>query len=1034
MANVITGTSLNDSLTGSYENDTITGLEGNDSLDGQAGSDWIDGGAGDDNLVGNFGNDTLYGGEGNDWLNDDQGSNWLEGGAGSDSLNSRSLTGQHTLVGGAGDDSLNATGAVLNLDGGDDNDYLNVTGQLYQGGSTSYVQDGQATLVGGQGNDNLYSSFYTASSLEGGEGNDSLNAQGGYWSNYSSYGTRPMTSTLTGGAGDDGLYAQLLSSATLEGGDGVDSLSTSSVRNASLAGGAGTDSLSVSYDGYSSSYTDGDYRADESYVLDGGEGDDTLSVSGSSVLANYGQTTATLLGGLGNDSLAAYDNNAGQGSGNGRSYGMLSASLVGGEGSDTLTVGGVLQATLTGGADADKFVLTAQQYRTQLEGARTFWDGEYITHQDEWGNSWQEQVYQTVEAGPVVITDFAAGVGGDVLDYADLLKNATLTYDGSNPFGSGYLVLEQEGADTVLKFDADGSAGEGQAVTVARLQNVVVADLRTDNFNPNFELPQLFGFSSLNDTGASATDHITRDNSFELTARTPSADHGLVFEKSTDGTNWSVTDAQQTGLADGHYEYRARMGGLKVEQQGAIRVEQTQDANGELTLRFFADGSLGNIHSLDFTVSYDAARATLVSATPGAGFDLGDANESAPGQVMVALASDAGYATGGATPLAELHLQLGAGVGTLSLGVGSVVVDEVARDGSQLLLVPELVTAPIEVTVDTGAPVISSAAEVAVQEGQNQLYDANTGDANVTWGLSGADAQLLQIDANGVVTLREGVLDTDGANAKASYKFNVEATDLAGNTGVQGVSVGVENIADTLQGMVYHWKTHALVSDVSLAVSAAQPVEGAGYALHPLADARTAGNGQYGMITGLPGGLLAVEASKSLGEGETGGVVNAADALAALKLSVGKNLYADPDGGGPLQAQTASPYQYIAADVNDDGQVTAADALAILKMAVKRGDAVPREWLFVSEQTDFWSESANGGAGAYATNAGQVQWDRDAALVSGQETLNLVAVLKGDVNGSWAAPVASAVVADSHFEQLVLNGVGPMEQWGLLTV
>ena len=38
---------------------------------------------------------------------------------------------------------------------------------------------------------------------------------------------------------------------------------------------------------------------------------------------------------------------------------------------------------------------------------------------------------------PFVITDFTTGSGGDVIDYGDLLRNASTTYDGSNPFSKG---------------------------------------------------------------------------------------------------------------------------------------------------------------------------------------------------------------------------------------------------------------------------------------------------------------------------------------------------------------------------------------------------------------------------------------------------------------------------------------------------------------------------------------------------------------------------------------------------------------------
>ena len=50
-------------------------------------------------------------------------------------------------------------------------------------------------------------------------------------------------------------------------------------------------------------------------------------------------------------------------------------------------------------------------------------------------------------------------------------------------------------------------------------------------------------------------------------------------------------------------------------------------------------------------------------------------------------------------------------------------------------------------------------------------------------------------------------------------------------------------------------------------------------------------------------------------------------------------LYAD--GTDPNQALKVSPYQVIAADVNQDGKVSSIDAFTILKMAVGRTDAPP---------------------------------------------------------------------------------------------
>jgi len=88
----------------------------------------------------------------------------------------------------------------------------------------------------------------------------------------------------------------------------------------------------------------------------------------------------------------------------------------------------------------------------------------------------------------------------------------------------------------------------------------------------------------------------------------------------------------------------------------------------------------------------------------------------------------------------------------------------------------------------------------------------------------------------------------------------------------------------------------------------------------------TGADGKY-TINSLDAGTYSLDASKSLTALETGSAISSADALAALKIAVGRN----PN----LDGAAISPYQLIAADVNQDGKVTSADALAILKMAVK---------------------------------------------------------------------------------------------------
>ena len=192
----------------------------------------------------------------------------------------------------------------------------------------------------------------------------------------------------------------------------------------------------------------------------------------------------------------------------------------------------------------------------------------------------------------------------------------------------------------------------------------------------------------------------------------------------------------------------------------------------------------------------------------------------------------------------------------------------------------------------------------------------------------------------------------------------------------------------------------------------------------------TVADGAY-VFDGISLAQYGLRASKAVTNAER--AITSIDALAALKIAVGRNPNADPDGLGPQQASVVSPYQFIAADVNKDGSVSSVDALAILKMAVNRPDALADEWLFVSESEDFWDETANNGQGAFTTTRSSVKWDsgeQQIDLLHASE-VNLVAVLKGDVNGDWAAPADSQYMTDAYFGQLEVIGVGPVTQWGL---
>lgn len=108
--------------------------------------------------------------------------------------------------------------------------------------------------------------------------------------------------------------------------------------------------------------------------------------------------------------------------------------------------------------------------------------------------------------------------------------------------------------------------------------------------------------------------------------------------------------------------------------------------------------------------------------------------------------------------------------------------------------------------------------------------------------------------------------------------------------------------------------------------------------------------------------------------------VTSADALAALKISVGLN----PNSDGDL-----TPYQLIAADINGDGRVTSADALQILKVSVGL-DRDSATWVFANDDMEM--------SDVDRTNVPQLSEDvtLDVSTANGK---GFVGILKGNVNG-----------------------------------
>jgi hypothetical protein len=185
------------------------------------------------------------------------------------------------------------------------------------------------------------------------------------------------------------------------------------------------------------------------------------------------------------------------------------------------------------------------------------------------------------------------------------------------------------------------------------------------------------------------------------------------------------------------------------------------------------------------------------------------------------------------------------------------------------------------------------------------------------------------------------------------------------------------------------------------------------------------------LVGGATSGSAVLHASRLADDGTPRSGINVLDAYAALKMAFGINPNADPDGNGPALPLQASPYQFMAADVNGSGTVTLSDALAILRMAVGAPNAISPEWMFVEEHRDFWDEAA----GQFTLDKDNAAWDRAVQIqLPDQSQTNLVGVLKGDVNGSWQPSGSILKVTDfqpDHFISLSQESGAPLDQWGV---
>ena len=1069
----IEGSGFDDTLVGDAGNNVIDGRGGNDSLDGGLGIDTVefnqamvgvrvdlaagrvyddgqgigdavqsaavevDSIAGFENVIGGYGHDSIVG---------DAAANWLRGEAGSD-----------TLIGGAGNDTLDG-GTPIDLTSYTDGNvvsYATSTSAVNVNLQTAVATDGFGgtdtlsnffRVWGSAHNDVLTGSNATTFEMfRGGAGNDTIDG-GARTAN-------PLDDIKITGSADGAIVLNRSAGSGTNRVEYTDATAAVVVdlQAGTASGGAGNDTLININQARGSNYNDlllGSDRTDFAEEFEGWSGNDTIDGRGGfdRVQFRWGTTgaivdlaaarawndgfngTDTLIGIEGLVGSAFDDQLLGDDQDNSLSGLDGDDLLLGGDGTDTLT-GGAGNDTLNGGT---------QRLTSNADFSAGF---DLVSYADATGG-------MTIRLGATGFNGTATGgdQGTDVLIDFEFLVGSTYndsisgtnralseifrggdgddTLIGGDPSGTdlGFNLVDYRRASGAVQVNlvagtASGADGNDSLIGMQGILGSLHDDLLVGDASDNF-----FTGRAGNDTidGNGGNDRVGYNLAssgvvVNLAAGTATGGEGTDTLISIEHARGSEFDDTLIGSSIAN-SIEARAGNDSVS--GGAGNDSIHGGFGNDTLRgeagndtldggdgtdvagFTGNRSLYTITTnVDGSISVADTRNSTVNGFDGTDtlFNV-EALRFADGDVSLPIGS-AGSALSGTAYHWKSHMLLS--------NTDVSVRSREAGESNGLPAVFDLRAGSVSTEAGTGNRIVT------VQVWGN----AQTGDANFDFQVTSS-----------------GALAASFTNNLGSTWTVLGNTDTLNEISVAGFDSGTGLVAGPVQLGTLSLTFAAGVTRTDLSFSHIGLGEVFGTDLSfVMASTTTNSLGQWS-IASLPTGSYGLTASRPTSD--TGNAVTSADALAALRIAVGLNPNPDPDGTGPLGALRTSPYQFMAADANGSNTVTAADALAILRMAVKLPSALPHEWFFVEESRDFWNEATN----SFTLTRTNTAWDRNISVdPSIASTVNLVGVLKGDVNGSWQAPAGSIdldTLDPNYFTNLatrlgVMNGASPItDQWG----
>ncbi|PWC32697.1 DUF4347 domain-containing protein [Azospirillum sp. TSO35-2] len=419
------GSEYADSLTAGDSAVWFWGHGGNDIEHGGAGNDTLEAGDGNDTVFGGGGNDLIYGRADNDQVHGELGNDTVAGGGGDDAV-----------FGDGGNDLVKGDWGVDTVHGGDGDDTI-LAGIVSSGG---YAQTQADLLFGDAGNDRyiVVNQIDAGTvSFDGGTGTDTLELRSDNLTSLNGYDLEYYTDVASPKIDISGMTLTSVETLALTGSQRHTVTMTAAQANGfgSITGAVTGDAFAIAGAALAGSVTTGtgsqllagQVQAETvngvtlvHIGLDGTAGaDTTLRIAGSFAASDIHLSGSTVTLGQAGGSSGGGDTGGGS-TGGGSTGGTAGLTLTGtadrdylagGSGNDTIISNGG-NDYMIGGAGQDTFVFKP-------------------------GDGWD------------YVGDFQAGNSGDVLNVAG--------WSGLTSFNAVMAVTVQEGADTIVRFDANNS-------------------------------------------------------------------------------------------------------------------------------------------------------------------------------------------------------------------------------------------------------------------------------------------------------------------------------------------------------------------------------------------------------------------------------------------------------------------------------------------------------------------------------------------------------------------------------------------------